>query len=205
MTSWRSTRSACAERIEGRRGAGFLVVLACLGLSELGSAQGRYQHEPRIDQLLAVVYAQPPLDPARARQLARRARRGGWLPTMRVALRRGQARDYSSQLDDTPDLRLSTDDDLVLEASLVFRLDRAAYGADEVALAREERSRELMREQRVRTVIAAFFERRRLQLERDLDRRGDAGRELRIRELEALLDAFTSGAFSRMMHARRVR
>ena len=48
-------------------------------------------------------------------------------------------------------------------------------------------------------VVHLYFERRRLQLERDLAGTTDVAIELRIIEAEALLDVFTSGAFSRMM------
>ena len=123
------------------------------------------------------------------------------MPTLRVGARRGQQRDLS-QSGAAADPELSTDDDLTLDASLTFRFDRAAYGADEVSLAREERSRALELQERARTVVAAYFERRRLQLERDLSGESDVGVELRILELEALLDAFTGGAFRRLMNQR---
>lgn len=161
----------------------------------------QYRHEPTIRQLLDAIAADPTIDPERARELARRARRGGWLPTLRVGARRGQQRDLS-QSGGTTDTELSTDDDLTLDASLTFRFDRAAYGADEVSLAREERTRALERQERARTVVAAYFERRRLQLERDLSGQSDVSVEVRILELEALIDAFTGGAFRRLMNER---
>ncbi len=163
-------------------------------------ALARYADEPSIAQLLAALQRLPELDPEVARRAARRARRGGWLPDLRFALRRGQARDLSAQLDPGDDRRrVSTDDDLALEGSLTIRLSRAAYGPDEVALLREERARERAREERARVVVAAYFERRRLQLERDLRGRQDLETLNRIAELEALLDAFTGGAFTRIM------
>lgn len=167
----------------------------------IARALRRYRHEPSIRQLLEAIASDPAFDPERARELARRARRGGWLPTLRVGARRGQQRDLS-QTGGTTDTELSTDDDLTLDASLTFRFDRAAYGADEVSLAREERSRALELQERARTVVAAYFERRRLQLERDLGGETDLGSELRILELEALLDAFTGGAFHRLTRNR---
>ncbi len=166
--------------------------------ARIARALRRYRHEPTIRQLLDAIAADPTLDPERARELARRARRGGWLPTLRVGARRGQQRDLS-QSGGTTDPELSTDDDLTLDASLTFRFDRAAYGPDEVSLAREERTRALELQERARTVVAAYFERRRLQLERDLSGESDVASELRILELEALLDAFTNGAFHRAM------
>ena len=167
----------------------------------IARALRRYRHEPSIGALLRAIRDDDAFDPERARELARRARRGGWLPTLQVGARRGQQRDLS-QAGSTADPRLSTDDDLTLDASLTFRLDRAAYGPDEVALAREERSRALDRQERARTVVAAYFERRRLQLERDLLGRRDLETVLRIHELGALLDAFTGGAFTRLSQRR---
>jgi len=51
----------------------------------------------------------------------------------------------------------------------------------------------------VTQVVHLYFERRRLQLERDLGGQVEVASELRILEAEALLDVFTNGAFSRMM------
>jgi len=170
--------------------------------AQIRQALHRYRYEPTVRQLLEAIAEDPAIDPERARELARRARRGGWLPTLRVGARRGQQRDLSQSGGET-DPDVSTDDDLTLDASLTFRLDRAAYGPDEVSLAREERSRALDRQERARTVVAAYFERRRLQLERDLGGASAVDVELRILELEALLDAFTGGAFSRLSRARR--
>ena len=167
----------------------------------VAEALAAYEHEPRLDELVEAVSVDPAYDPARARQVARRARRGGWLPQLRVGVRRGQQRDLSAQIEDE-ETRISTDDDLVLDASLTFRFDRAAYGPNEVGLLREERQRALLRDERVRLVVKAFYERRRLQLERDLLGARDPGTLLRIRELEALLDAFTSGAFTRILGTR---
>ncbi len=170
--------------------------------TQIRRALRHYRHEPTIRQLLDAIATDPTIDPERARELARRARRGGWLPTLRVGARRGQQRDLSQSGGET-DPDVSTDDDLTLDGSLTFRFDRAAYGPDEVSLAREERSRALERQERARTVVAAYFERRRLQLERDLGGSTDVGVELRILELEALLDAFTGGAFSRLSRGGR--
>ncbi|MEM9073999.1 MAG: hypothetical protein AAGE52_36235 [Myxococcota bacterium] len=170
----------------------------------IAAALARYAHEPRVDELLEALADLPELDPEVPRRAARRARRGGWLPTLRLSLRRGQARDLSEQFDRDDDrTRVSTDDDLTLEASLTLRLDRAAYGPDEVPLLRESRARDQDRQERARNVIAAYYERRRLQLERDLLGRRDTETLIRIAELEALLDAFTGGAFTRMMRRTR--
>lgn len=155
-----------------------------------------YAHEPRIEELLQVLDEAEDFDPEVPRSRARRGRRSGWLPTLRLGVRRGQALDRSLQIDEE---RYSTDDDLVLEGSLVMRLDRAFYGPDEVAWVRESRTRTRLREERAMLLIGAYFERRRLQIERDAFGRRDPETRMRIEELTALLNAFTSGAFTRMM------
>jgi hypothetical protein len=133
--------------------------------------------------------------PERAERALRRGRRSGLLPSLRVGVRRGLGRDASSQLaGDTT--RLSTAADLSLEATLTFRLDRLAYGPDEVAWARERRSLALARAELTRTVVDLYFRRRRLQVERDLLGARSVERLIMIQQLSALLDELTGGAFS---------
>lgn len=166
---------------------------------ELRRALSRYRHEPEVSLLVERAIALADADPARAHALARRARRSALLPDLRLGARRGRGRDRTdSQSADTGRTNLSADDDLALEASLVFRLGASVYARDEVILAREARARAAAREDLVRTVVSLYFERRRLQLERDLLGLVDAERLLRILEIEALLDGLTGGAFTRM-------
>lgn len=155
-----------------------------------------YAHEPPVEALLEVLDEVEEFDPEVPQSRARRSRRSGWLPTLRLGVRRGRAQDRSLQIDEE---RYSTDDDLSLEASLVMRLDRAFYGPDEVAWVRESRTRARLREERAMLLIGTYFERRRLQIERDAFGRRDPATLMRIEELTALLNAFTSGAFTRMM------
>jgi hypothetical protein len=168
--------------------------------AQIADALRAYADEPDVDRVIQIALETAAADPQRARDLASRARNAGWVPTVRLALRRGLTRDLSeSQSIDTDRTSLSTDDDLVLEASLTFDLHRLVFDRNEVAIAREERELEEGRTELVRTVIHLFFERRRLQLERDLSRSPDLHREIRIAELEALLNGFTDGEFRRMM------
>jgi hypothetical protein len=55
----------------------------------------------------------------------------------------------------------------------------------------------------VRDVIHWYYLRRRLQLERDALGHTSVTRELKIAEIEALLDAFTNGLFGRMIGGQR--
>ena len=156
----------------------------------------RYAHEPKVE---AVVRAALDAMPApRAAKLASRARDAGWVPTLGLRARRGQGVDWSQTLGDQS-IDVKSDDDLTLEASLSFELDRVVFRSEEVALARQTQLEDEQRRARVREVIALYFERRRLQLERDRHGDPELARSVRIAEIEAVLDVFTKQAFRRMM------
>jgi hypothetical protein len=162
------------------------------------AALARYAREPSVERVVRAAVRAAGRDKTGA--LAARARSAGWVPRVGLRARRGQTVDLaSSQSSDEQALRLSTDDDLTLEASLTFELDRVVWRSEEVALAREARAERQARGDRVREVIALYFERRRLQLERDLGAPPSVATAARIAEIEALLDVFTNGAFQRMM------
>ncbi|MDD9934680.1 MAG: hypothetical protein OXT09_13810, partial [Myxococcales bacterium] len=157
-------------------------------------ALARYAHEPSVAELVAATErAQRTRDPA---ALAARARAAGWVPRVTLRARRGQAVDLDGAGDS---LRLSTDDDLTLEAALVFELDRLVFRREETAIHRDARAARQLRMALVREVVALYHERRRLQLRRDLAPTRDVEIPLRIAEIEALLDIFTNGAFLAMM------
>jgi len=167
---------------------------------QLRAALQRYAREPSVERVVEAALAGAPAD--RAAELASRARTAGWVPTVALRARRGQGVDLSHALADDS-LDLSTDDELTLEAALTFELDRVVFRSEEVALARQTQSEADARAARVRSVIALYFERRRLQLERDLASSADPRRALRIAEIEALLNVLTHGAFGRMLAAAR--
>jgi len=127
----------------------------------------------------------------------------GWVPTLRVGARRGRGWDASELVtEDSGRTNLSTDDELTLSAWLTFRLDRLVFAREETALLREERATEEARGALVQVLVRVYFERRRLQLERDLLGVRSLQHELRILEATALLNAFTEGAFERMIRRR---
>jgi hypothetical protein len=162
------------------------------------TAMRRYRGEPSAERVVRSAVRAGAVDPLRARRVADRARAAGWVPWLRVTARRGQARDLQIETDATG-IDVSTDDELSAEATLTFRLDRLVFAPEEVPLLREERARAEARHELIRAVLHVYFERRRLQLERDLLGRGGIEIEARIAEAEGLLDAFTGGRFSRMM------
>jgi len=166
--------------------------------ARIEAALRRYRDEPSVQRVLQAALATRSRDPSRARDAIERARLRGLLPTARAGIRRGQAIDLRD-LTGADGANVSTDDDLMLEASLVFQLDRLVFAPEEVGLLRELRALEAEQLELVRAVVALDFERRRLQLERDLLHQRDVVRAMRILETEALLDVFTAGGFTRMM------
>lgn len=168
---------------------------------EIAAALQRYAHEPTVEQVVSAALRAAP--PERAEALASRARSAGWVPRIGLRARRGQAIDLSSADSAADALRLKSNDDLTLEANLFFELDRVVFRREEVALARQERAEHLDRGVIVHDVILLYFERRRLQLERDLSGEVTPAREIRIAEIEALLDAFTKGEFRRMISIKK--
>ena len=174
--------------------------------AEIAAALARYRHEPSVDRVVAAALRVADVLPERARDAAHRARLSGWLPTARVGVRRGTGRDQAQQSTDLLDrTNVSTDDTLAVDGALVFRLDRLVFAREEVALLREERALAEERDSLMRDVVHLYFERRRLQLERDLLGQADTEHAVRIAEATALLDAFTRGTFSHAIGARRER
>lgn len=151
--------------------------------------------EPSVERVIEAARAHAPH--SRSEALAERARLAGWLPRLSLRARRGQAVDLSSIQDDES-FKLSTDDDLTLEASLTFELDRVVFRREEVTLSRQAEVERRELAARIREVVSLYFERRRLQLQERLS--GPLlERGTRIAEIEALLNIFTGGAFQRMI------
>lgn len=157
-----------------------------------------YADEPTVDSVVEAAVQRASLDPDRARTLASRARMSGWVPTARVGMRRGIGQDlYAYQGAEIDRTNYSTANQLAFEALLFFRLDRLMFAREETLLLREERALVAQRNEITRMVIHLYFERRRLQLERDEMGHADLDHAMRIAEATALLDAFTNGEFSR--------
>ena len=157
--------------------------------ADVRAALARYRHEPSA--AATVRAARAALARSATATMAGRARAAGWVPTVGFSARRGQAIDVSSEVAADDSLRLSTDEDLTLSATLTFELDRVVFRREETTIAREARADRHARAARIREVVHLYFERRRLQVERDLGVGDPADKMLRIAEVEALLDVFT--------------
>ncbi len=169
--------------------------------ARLRAALARYRREPSVAAVVRVARASMAVSPTTT--MASRARTAGWVPTLGLSARRGQGVDLSSPSQSAAGdpLRLSTDDELSLTASLRFELDRLVFRHEEIPIVREARAERAAHGAQIREVVRVYFLRRRLQLERDLGV-GDATEQaLGIAEAEALLDVFTNGAFGRMLTA----
>jgi hypothetical protein len=168
--------------------------------AEIARALRRYAKEPSAEKVVEIAIKTVAADPKKAEEMASRARDAGWVPIVRLDVRRGlgqgSAQYQTVALDKTS---LSTDDDFAIEGSLTFEFDRLIFNRNEVAIAREERTARETRSKVIRLVIGLYFERRRLQLERDLGQASDIAHEVRIAEIEAMLNSFTNGAFGSMI------
>ena len=166
----------------------------------------RYRSEPSIEQVVRAATNAYKKQGANLASLADRARLRGLVPTLSVSARHGQALDLAtSQTAVTDQLRVGTDRDLTLQAALTFELPRLVFAREEISVVRESRASSQQRQQVIEQVVALYFERRRLQLQRDRSTSADVDLHLRIAELTALLDAFTGGAFSTMIKKRATR
>jgi outer membrane protein TolC len=174
-------------------------------IQELREALRRYTHEPTVVQVVMAALENPAIDPGEVARAATRARAAGWLPDIQLRARRGRGQDYYATQSTTSDrTNFSTGDDMFIEAGLTFHLDRLLASGMEVGFLREERNHWAARRELVGSIIRLYFERRRLQLQRDLFRRSSLEDALRIQEIEAQLEVFTTGKFSRMMMHRAV-
>ncbi|MCB9707844.1 MAG: hypothetical protein H6714_03495 [Myxococcales bacterium] len=188
------------------RVCGFLLLLIpetrgsaqMLTPAQVAWARAHYQHEPSASELINAAIKTSRLSPARASRAASRARMAGWIPRLSVGARRGQTRDLSQfQATYNDRTNRSTDDHLSIEAALVFDFDRLIFADQEATLLREERARALERQELVELVVDLYYERRRLQYQRDFAGTYDVDMYIKIARLGALLDGLTDGALSR--------
>jgi hypothetical protein len=167
----------------------------------------RFDHEPSIDALCRAAARTARVNPELAASWLRRVGKAAALPQLRLRLERGVGLNTTLAALQTYDqTAIRTGDDWVYEVGLTWRLDRLIFDVDELRAGREARRLAVLRNDIQAQVIRLYFERRRLQVEGELDRSPSLGaalrRALRIRELGALLDALTGGRLSRAGHGR---
>jgi hypothetical protein len=155
--------------------------------------------EPRVADVVAAALAAARHDPKRFEAMASRARLRGLLPHLDIGARRGQGVDLRWTTADEIDTHQTTADDLLLFATVRFDLDRLLFAGEEVSISREARFERQAQHELVRQVVHLYFLRLRLLIERDLHGEQSLSQQLKISEAEAMLEAFTDGAFRRML------
>lgn len=179
------------------------AALSSLSPATIATLLERYAREPSAIAVARAAIRAAERDPDRFASMLRRARWRGLVPSVSLGARRGQGVDLRTAVTEADGVRFTSGDDLVLSATLRFELGRLLFADEEVTIAREARAARATRLELIRDVIHWYFLRRRLQLERDALGHTSVTRELKIAEIEALLDAFTNGIFGRMIGRQR--
>jgi hypothetical protein len=157
--------------------------------------------EPSVAEVLRMArQAAQQSSPERTRALARRARLAGLVPTRKVGAERGLQQDLSaSSGGDAERTNASLGDDVSVDASLTFELPRLVFAPEEVRLLSVDRWLLQDRKKLFDEVVRLYFQRRRLLAERARAATPNPELDLAIAEAQALLDAYTDGAFSRAL------
>jgi hypothetical protein len=179
------------------------AALSNLRPEEIAELLQRYAREPSAIVVARAAIRASERDPDRFASMLRRARWRGLVPALSLGARRGQGVDLRTTVTDDEGVRFTSGDDLVVSATLRFELGRLLFADEEVMIAREARAAKAVQLELVRDVIHWYYLRRRLQLERDALGHTSVLREIKIAEIEALLDAFTNGFFGRMIGSQR--
>lgn len=180
-----------------------LVVFALAAPSDVQRLLDSFGDEPTVHELMSAAAREAELRPDRLRSWMSRARLAALAPRVSFGIDRNVGRDESLDLADGG-RDLSTDDDLGWKAEASWELSRLVFSPDEMRVAREGLRLTELRQEVQTHVVQLYFERRRLQVQRAMARRSgpedplsELDREVRIREIEANLDALSGGAFSR--------
>jgi hypothetical protein len=179
------------------------AALSNLSPEEIGVLLQRYAGEPSAIVVARAAIRAAERDPDRFASMLRRARWRGLVPALTLGARRGQGVDLRTTATDDEGVRFTSGDDLVVSATLRFELGRLLFADEEVMIAREARAAKAVQLELVRDVIHWYYLRRRLQLERDALGHTSVIREIKIAEIEALLDVFTNGFFGRIITSQR--
>jgi hypothetical protein len=177
-------------------------------------AMARYAHEPTVEWVVQAVWAHHTVHPDTTDRLASRARASGWVPQLRILGRAASIQGQNERLTETPWASWTDSRNYSVVVALTMRLDRMMFTPDESSLLRQKDQLRHERWEMAKHVSKVYFERRRLQVERDLDAHttnerdldglASVERELKIAELEALLNAWTRGEFAAKLRSRAI-
>jgi len=144
-------------------------------------------------------------EPDRALSYIVRAGRAAWLPELRVLVARRYGRSESLDLNSsstalTSPVGIDSVNDIRYEARATWDLARLVFSSEELAAQTQALHMAELRRDLETTMNRLYFERRRMMVDmvndRKTDRDGQLHRQLRVGEIEAELDAMSSGAFS---------
>ena len=136
-------------------------------------------------------------EPGRAQSYVRRAGRAAWLPELRVLVSRRYGRSESLDIASSSTalsspLGIDTVNDIRYEARATWDLAKLVFSTEELAAQNQALHMAELRRDIESTVNRLYFERRKLAIEST----GNGWTQrLRVREIEAELDALSAGAF----------
>jgi len=184
------------------------LVFALATSPDLPGLMRGFSDEPTVHEMMAAARREAEVRPERLRSWMSRARWAALAPRLSLGVDRSFGRDESLDLADGG-RDLSTDDDLGWRVAATWELSNLVFSPDEMRVAREGARLSELRQRVLAEVVRLYFERRRLQVQGRLAKREGSDdtatsleREVRIRELEASLDALTGGAWSRRLGRR---
>ncbi len=164
------------------------------------SIEARFAHEPSVRELQRTAARLAEVHPDRVRSWLRRASKAALLPSLRVTVGRG----YGELMRDSngEPYYLATDT-WRFEVQATWQLDRLVFDRNELRVSREAQRVGARREELLTRVAQLYFERRRLQIDAELqpNAEGALERSLAIEELTAVLDGLTGGALTRARSA----
>jgi len=178
-----------------------MVAMALATSADVQRLLDGFGDDPTVHELMTAAEREAEARPDRLRSWMSRARWAALAPRLSAGIDRSFGRDESLNLSNGG-RDLSTDDDMGWRADASWELSRLIFSPDEMRVAREGMRLGELRQQVLATVVRLYFERRRLQVQGKLktgseDIAATLDREVRIREIEANLDALTGGAMSR--------
>jgi hypothetical protein len=139
-------------------------------------------------------------EPERARSYVARAGHAAWLPELRVLVSRRYGRSESLDIDSSSTalsspLGIDTVNDIRYEARATWDLGRLVFSSEELAAQNQALHMAELRRDIESTMNRLYFERRRLVVTPPAAATDTSSRGIRAKEIEADLDALSSGAF----------
>jgi hypothetical protein len=140
-------------------------------------------------------------EPERARSYVTRAGHAAWLPELRMLVSRRYGRSESLDVNGsstalTSPLGIDTVNDIRYEARATWDLGKLVFASEELAAQTQAMHMAELRRDIEATMNRLYYERRGLILDLSDGRRENLRHRLRTSEIEAELDAMSSGAFA---------